>query len=116
VGRHAVAGQLRNAVARYLALGDLAPAPSSQAQGEASPPEAVPAESAAPDIIERVLAMDLPLARAREHLVREFEQRYVAHVLAQHGGSVTRAAAASGIARRHFQRLKARGTDADDEG
>jgi DNA-binding NtrC family response regulator len=100
--------ELRNSVARYLALGDLAeksgstpPAPTSLEV------RAVPgAENV--DLVERVLAMDLPLARAREHLLREFEQRYVARVLSQHGGVVTRAAAASGIARRHFQRLRAR--------
>jgi DNA-binding NtrC family response regulator len=102
--------ELRNAVARYLALGDLAERGTTPAPPASSEVRAVPssAEAGAGDIVDRVLAMDLPLARAREHLLREFEQRYVARVLAQHGGVVTRAAAASGIARRHFQRLRAR--------
>jgi hypothetical protein len=60
------------------------------------------------DLVDHVLSMDLPLASAREHLLREFEQRYLERVLAQNGGVVTRAAAASGVARRHFQRLRAR--------
>jgi two-component system, NtrC family, response regulator HydG len=100
------ARELRNAVARYLALGDLAPLP-----GAAAPATDLPAavESAGEvDLVEQILQKDWPLARAREHLVREFEERYVARVLAQHGGVVTKAAAASGIARRHFQRLRAR--------
>jgi hypothetical protein len=41
-------------------------------------------------------------------MVREFEQRYVARVLAQHGGNVTRAAEASGIARRYFNIIRSR--------
>jgi len=60
------------------------------------------------DIIEEILALDLPLARARERLVEHFERRYVQRVLAQHGGNVRSAAAASGIARRYFQILRAR--------
>ena len=52
--------------------------------------------------------MDLPLAEARQKIVDEFEARYVEQLLANHGGNVTRAAAAAGVARRHLQRLKAR--------
>jgi hypothetical protein len=37
-----------------------------------------------------------------------FERRYIEQVLAANGGNVMRAAAASGIGRRYFQRLKAR--------
>jgi two-component system response regulator HydG len=37
-----------------------------------------------------------------------FERRYVEQVLAEHGGNVLRAAAASGVARRQFQRVKGR--------
>ncbi|MFP6684940.1 MAG: helix-turn-helix domain-containing protein, partial [Polyangiaceae bacterium] len=60
------------------------------------------------DVLERVLAMNLPLPRARRKLVAEFETRYVERVLEQHGGNVARAAAASGIARRYFRLLRAR--------
>ncbi len=52
--------------------------------------------------------MNLPLTRAREVLVSAFERRYLERVLAQHGGSVARAATASGVARRYFQILNAR--------
>jgi DNA-binding NtrC family response regulator len=106
--------ELRNAVARRLALGDLA---------DAEAPEACASEPSAPggdaqrlttptrgtgDPIARVLALDLTLAESREQLLAEFEQRYVEHVLERSGGNVTRAAAAAGIARRHLQRLKAK--------
>jgi two-component system response regulator HydG len=108
------ARELRNAVARYLALGDLAPLSTSSTPTNPTNPAGHPDEERT-DLIERVLAQDLPLARAREVLVREFEQRYVARVLAQHGGVVTRAATASGIARRHFQRLRARSVSEEEE-
>jgi DNA-binding NtrC family response regulator len=88
---------LRNAVARHLALGDLATAP---------PPHA-------DDAIERdpfgaLLAQNLPLIQARQRVVEEFERRYIERALAEHGGHVAKAAAAAGIARRHFDRLRAR--------
>jgi two-component system response regulator HydG len=41
-------------------------------------------------------------------VVDAFERRYVERVLAKHGGNVTRAAAASGIARRYFYDLRKR--------
>ena len=95
--------ELRNAVARRLALGELAN-PS-----RAPAPEAAPSPvEAGIDPIEHVLSLGLPLPRARAHLVREFERRYVARVLAEHGGNVTRAAQASGIARRYFNILRSR--------
>jgi DNA-binding NtrC family response regulator len=79
--------------------------PSSTALAEAGE-GAEPAISG--DVIEEILALDLPLARARERIVEHFERRYVQRVLAQHGGNVRSAAAASGIARRYFQILRAR--------
>jgi hypothetical protein len=63
---------------------------------------------AGPDFLDSVLALDLPLPRARERVCDEFQRRYVERVLARHGGNVTRAAAASGIAHRYFQILRAR--------
>ena len=88
--------ELRNAVARHLALGDLATHARSGEHAKAG------------DVIERVLAMNLPLSEARDRVVEEFEQRYVERVLARNKGVVTEAAKASGVARRHFQRLRAR--------
>ena len=88
--------ELANLVTRRVAMGevDAAPAPVEGA--------------AAGDPIDSVLAMDLPLTRAREPVVEAFERRYLERVLARHGGNVGRAAAASGIARRYFQILRAR--------
>ena len=96
------------------------PAPPSTTSGPASAPGPASATGSAwagaeaatsgdtGDVIEEVLALDLPLARARERVVEHFERRYVQRVLAQHGGNVRSAAAASGIARRYFQILRAR--------
>ncbi len=86
--------ELRNAVAQYLALGDLAPA--------------LTARPFAPLTSTFDPLFTLPIAAARQRLVDEFERAYVAHVLAEHGGDIERAAAASGLARRQFFRLKAK--------
>ena len=90
--------ELQNAIARHVAVGDLP-------EGEA-----VRSQHGSGDPIERVLSMDLPLPRARAELVEEFERRYVQCVLDRHDGNVSRAAAASGIALRYFQLLRARRT------
>jgi two-component system response regulator HydG len=103
--------ELYNAVARRVALGDLAAIETARtAPAEAGPPSgpSAPLSSRGHDVIEDVLAQDLPLTRARERVVEEFERRYVTRVLAQHGGNVSKASAASGIARRYFQLLRAR--------
>ncbi len=105
--------ELYNAVARRVALGDLAQIETARSAPQASGDAAAPAMAGAPqsvrgDVTEAVLALDLPLVRARERVVEDFERRYVQRILAQHGGNVTSAAAASGIARRYFQLLRAR--------
>ncbi len=102
--------ELRNAVARRLALGELADAPpeAGPPSGATSSRRTPEAERAASDAVDRVLALNLPIAEARQLVVDAFERRYLEHVLATHGGNVTRAAEASGIARRHFHRLLAR--------
>jgi DNA-binding NtrC family response regulator len=102
--------ELANAVARVLALGELADhedtglttADVERAGGSSS--DAPPRD----DTIERILELELPLPRARERIVEDFERRYVARVLKRFDGNVVRAAAASGIARRYFQILRAR--------
>jgi two-component system response regulator HydG len=100
--------ELRNAVTRRVALGDMADDLHSEVpSGPLSRPP-LPTTPSHSDPILRVLAMDLPLAEARQLLVDEFEARYVEHVLEQQGGNVTRAAAAAGVARRHLQRLRAK--------
>jgi DNA-binding NtrC family response regulator len=96
--------ELRNAVARRLELGDLADWDAE----EALPPSRPVSEGErgiVADGIERILALGLPITEARKLMVTEFEHRYLERILEAHGGVVTRAAAASGIARRHFHRL-----------
>jgi DNA-binding NtrC family response regulator len=90
--------ELRNAVARHLVLGDL---PSTSEQSE--PPPSMPLGE-----LDEVLALDLPFTEARRRAIEEFERRYVERLLARHGGNVSRAAGAAGIARRYFQILRAR--------
>jgi two-component system response regulator HydG len=92
--------ELYNAVSRQLALGDAGPA--TPWSTDARP------ESASGDVIEDILQENLPLPRAREKIVEEFERRYVERIVEAHGGNVSRAAAASGIGHRYFQKLRAR--------
>jgi DNA-binding NtrC family response regulator len=87
--------ELANAVTRALLLDE-------SAHGEA--PSLDPDDA----VFDRILAENLPLPRAREKLVDAFERAYVARILAEHGGNVARAAAASGLALRYFQVLRAR--------
>jgi DNA-binding NtrC family response regulator len=90
--------ELRNAVAREIALGDLADsAPPSSSQP-------LPGLDAIGDLI----ASGLSFPRARDRLIATFTERYVAHLLAREGGNVPRAAAASGIGRRYFEKLRAK--------
>jgi two-component system response regulator HydG len=99
--------ELYNAVARYLALGEGLDAPGSSSS-ELRQPEAASEGRALADVIEELLDAQMPLTRAREVIVGEFERRYVGRVLERYGGNVARAASASGIARRYFQILRAR--------
>lgn len=99
--------ELYNEIARRLALGDLEDA----ARARPSPDAVLAAEAeASRDFIESVLALDLPLPHSRARLLDEFHRRYVERVVTQHGGNIRRAAAASGIAHRYFQILRARNT------
>ncbi|APR76864.1 Response regulator of zinc sigma-54-dependent two-component system [Minicystis rosea] len=101
--------ELRNAVARQLAVGDL---PRGEPELANEPPASAGSPRATADagatVIAEVLAERLPLTMARVKVVEVFEQLYIEQVLADHGGNVVRAAAASGIARRYFQILRSR--------
>ena len=113
--------ELHNAVARQLALGELAVPTGGEdgdegdelAGGDEPPTPASP--SAPDDVVEELLAKDLPLPRARELLVEAFERRYIERVLSRYQGNVGRAAAASGIARRYFQIIRAKRARPSDE-
>lgn len=96
--------QLRNAVARWIALGELGEgAPGDEDEATVA---RGPMSQPAPDVIESVIAQKLPLPLARLRVIEAFESRYIAAVLAEHGGNVAKAAEASGIARRYFQILR----------
>jgi transcriptional regulator with GAF, ATPase, and Fis domain len=88
--------ELYNEVARRIALGDLDEVARARSTGSVHEK----------DFLGSVLALDLPIARARQKLLEEFHRRYVERVIAQHGGNITRAAAASGLALRYFQILR----------
>ncbi len=92
--------ELYNAIARVQALGE-GPPMRSQTEQETT-------ASATLDFMDSVLSSELPLIAARQRVVDEFERRYVEHMVEKHGGNVSRAAAAAGIARRYFQILRAR--------
>ena len=99
--------ELRNAVQRRLELGAEADAlvyrPRSQA-----PPRDSASVPALREVIASILSTDVPLVTARQRIMDEFDRQYVERVLHEHAGNVTRAAQASGIARRHFHRMIAR--------
>jgi len=90
--------ELANAVARRHALGDT----------DVDDALGVPREGAPATAFQWIIDQDLPYTTARDQVQDEFERAYTEHVLAQHGGNVSRAAAASGLGRRYFQILRAR--------
>jgi DNA-binding NtrC family response regulator len=89
--------ELANAVAQQLAVGETE-------LGLTSSPKA-PSVEPFDDVLGEAFALPFPHAKAK--VLAEFERRYVEHLVAKHG-SVARAAAASGLARRYFQLLRAR--------
>jgi transcriptional regulator with GAF, ATPase, and Fis domain len=102
--------ELRNAVSRQLALGELAGAAfqrsddGEQATDDAAPPASV---QNGVDAVERVLDAALPFVEARARLVAEFERRYVERAMRVHVDPA-KAAAASGVGQRYFQMLRAK--------
>ena len=95
--------ELIAAVTRALVAGDVVLEEAVSRAPSSAPPPGGPIS-----IIDVALASGLSLARGRARVVAEFERRYVQHLLEVHRGNVSRAAAASGLARRYFQQLKAR--------
>jgi DNA-binding NtrC family response regulator len=91
-------GELETVLAQRLAGEEPSRAPTQ--------PRAATGQAA--DVIEETLALDMPLVRARERVVQEFERRYLERALTKQNGNVLRAAAASGVARRYFQILRAK--------
>ena len=98
--------ELRNLVARHVALGIDADLPGGFGGGGASKP--LTATTPGSDWLDALVAEGLAYPIARRKSLEEFERRYVAAVLAKHGGSVSSAAKASGLALRYFRLVKAR--------
>jgi len=99
--------ELRNAVAREVALGELG---NIGAGLDAAEPTQGDAQVTRPtgDDIEAILALTLPYPEARQRVLERFSERFVERTLAANGGNVQRAAEAAGIALRYFQLLRAR--------
>jgi DNA-binding NtrC family response regulator len=99
--------ELRNAVARLVLYSELpeicdlglaSPQPSGEAAKLTEAPAAGELEHFAP-------LLQLPLPAARELVMEQFERRYVAAKLAQHGGNISRAAQAMGVSRQLVHRV-----------
>jgi DNA-binding NtrC family response regulator len=98
--------ELKNAVARLVTLGEAGLA--MDAAVSTREPAPLDASATVADFVDRALAADVPLARARQEIVRTYDARYVEGILAKYGGVVTRAAAAAGVERRYLQILRAK--------
>jgi two-component system response regulator HydG len=101
--------ELRNAVARAVAVGDLAEA-SFALHDE---PHPTPEDKLFLTVVDETLQADLPLREARERVVAEFERRYLARAMEASQGHVRRAAERAGIAERYFRLLRARYDSSD---
>ena len=103
--------ELRNAVARYLALGEVDAITAS--------PSHLPTttdDHGLPDggqtlgsYVDRALQAGLPLSDARRTMVQDFDRTYLERVFEEQGGNATRAAEFLGVARRYFHMIRARG-------
>jgi two-component system, NtrC family, response regulator HydG len=103
--------ELRSAVFRSLALGHGAPQAKSRLHGMAAERSAVAdgeGDTPAQDDFRAMVDVGLPYTEARQRVVKAFERAYIEKLLDFHQGNVARAAAASGLARRYFQFLRAR--------
>lgn len=97
---------LKAAVAHLLAEAGAAAEPAPAALPD---PEALGLETSYRDL----LSAALPFADAKQRLVDRFAGAYVTFAVAAHGGHVARAAAASGLAPRYFNLLRARSRERD---
>ncbi len=96
--------ELFNTLRRRIALGDIADV------RHISRDTTVLQSEALHDPIQELLNAGMRFSDAKDQLCLEFEKRFLSHILAKHHGNVSRAAAASGIARRQFYAIKARQT------
>jgi DNA-binding NtrC family response regulator len=89
--------ELKNTILRRIVYGEGAPI------GTHSIP---PGPSG--DWVSAILAETDSFSEARRLVIEEFERRFVEQVLERHGGNVTRAAAAAGIAARYLRMLRSK--------
>ena len=90
--------ELRNAVVRFLSLGEV-PERGAQAASEH-----------AHDDFNALLDRRLRFGQAKLRAVQIFERMYVERTLADHGGDEAKAAEATGLARRQFQKVPSKDT------
>ena len=95
--------ELRNFIERTVSLGLLGEASREDAPGDVLPAEAIP-----DDVLERFVALDVPLKEARQVWTESFEAVYVRGMLKKTGGNLTRAAELAGVNRRFMQRIVSR--------
>jgi DNA-binding NtrC family response regulator len=100
--------ELERAIERFLVLGDGVSLLVSRTHRHVARPSDDGPASGGGGVLARVLSENLGYSEARGRVLEEFERAYLEKALAESGGNVGEAAAKSGIARRHFQRLRAR--------
>ena len=100
--------ELERAVERFLALGDKVSLLVTRTHRHVARPELPEGSNEGDGFLQRVLGANLAYSEARQRVLDEFERAYLEKALADNGGNVAAAAASSGIARRHFQRIRAR--------
>lgn len=99
---------LKAAVANLLAEAG-AGSPAAEGAAVGPTPEALGLEVGYRDL----LVAELPFADAKQRVLDRFAGAYVTFAVAAHGGHVARAAAASGLAPRYFNLLRARSRTRD---
>jgi DNA-binding NtrC family response regulator len=96
--------ELERAIERFAVLGQSGP--RSPVASAAEPKTEAPSQ--VDGAFRRILDENLAFPEARRRVLEAFEEAYIEKVLKENGGVVARAAAASGIARRYFQTIRAR--------
>jgi two-component system response regulator HydG len=102
--------ELERAIERFLALGDNVSLLVTRTHRHVARPDIpeMAGGGGGNDVLTRILGANLAYSEARQRVLEEFERAYLEKALADSGGNVAAAAASSGIARRHFQRIRAR--------
>ncbi len=96
-------GELRDAVARWLSMGEAGAHPESARRQRAAS-----SGGRFDSLVAEMLTLRLSLAEARQRLLDVFDATYIEQQLRENANHVGRAAAASGIGKRYFQMLRAR--------